>query len=159
MRCYLSQHGLALDKAQDAERPLSPQGREDVARVAGFLSLFTRPKPIVIYCSDKLRARQSAEMFAEGWGVDNISQRAELAANADPERIWHHIHSATEDMMVVGHLPHLDRLAGLMLCGTQTRAPVRFANGGVLCLEGYGRDWRVAWQVNPKMFYRADDEG
>ncbi|MDQ6964983.1 MAG: phosphoglycerate mutase family protein, partial [Mariprofundales bacterium] len=66
-RCYLSQHGLALDSQTDTARPLSPQGREDISRVAGFLSLFTRPSPTAIYSSDRVRAQQSAAMFAEAW--------------------------------------------------------------------------------------------
>ena len=60
MRVYLVQHGLAKEKSEDAERPLSDQGREDVARVAGFLSLFEKPQPEKIIHSGKLRAAQTA---------------------------------------------------------------------------------------------------
>ena len=34
MKLYLVQHGQAVSKEEDPERPLSEQGREDVRRVA-----------------------------------------------------------------------------------------------------------------------------
>ena len=37
MRIYLTQHGLAVPKDIDPDRPLSEQGREDVRRLAEFL--------------------------------------------------------------------------------------------------------------------------
>ncbi|MDX8404305.1 MAG: phosphohistidine phosphatase SixA, partial [Mariprofundaceae bacterium] len=135
MRVYLAQHGLAKEKSEDAERPLSDQGREDVARVAGFLSLFEKPSPERIVHSGKLRAAQTAVMFAEGWGGLVAERALDLDPNADPS-IWSaHLASMNSDVMLVGHLPHLQRLAGLLLCGDTEREVVRFRNAGVVCLE------------------------
>jgi len=37
MRIYLTQHGPAVPKDVDPDRPLNEQGREDVRRLADFL--------------------------------------------------------------------------------------------------------------------------
>jgi len=153
MRVYLVQHGLAVSESEDAARPLSAQGREDVTRTAGFLSLFEKPRPARILHSGKLRAAQTAEMFAEGWGGIVCEQSDALAPTDDPA-IWAEgVAGDGEDLMLVGHLPHLQRLAGLLVCGDATREPVRFRNGGVLCLERCDGDWSVLWQINPTLFY------
>jgi len=153
MRIYLAQHGLAKDKSEDAERPLSDQGREDIARVAGFLSLFEKPRPARIGHSGKLRARQTAEMFAEGWGNLPVEAMPDLDPNADPSMWLAHLASIDEDLMLVGHLPHLQRLAGMLLAGNADREVIRFRNGGVVCLEQSENGWSVCWQVNPTLFY------
>ncbi len=153
MRVYLVQHGLAKDKSEDSARPLSDQGREDVTRCAGFLSLFEKPKPVKIVHSGKLRAAQTAEMFAEAWGGIPVEQTLDLAPNDDPS-VWSaHLASMNEDVMLVGHLPYMQRLAGLLICGDPQREAVRFRNGGVVCMEKGESGWSILWQINPTLFY------
>lgn len=156
MRLYLVQHGLAVAASEDPERPLSRQGREDVTRTAGFLSLFEKPRPQRILHSGKLRAEQTAEMFAEAWGGIAVAQTEGLAPNDDPA-IWGDL-AATEqeDLLLVGHLPQLQRLAGLLICADPEREAVHFRNGGVLCLERREAGWSVLWQINPTLFYGED---
>ncbi len=153
MRVYLVQHGLAKDKSEDPARPLSDQGREDVTRCAGFLSLFEKPRPAKILHSGKLRAAQTAEMIAEAWGGIEFKHMLDLAPNDDPS-IWSaHLASMNTDLLLVGHLPHLQRLAGLLICGDPAREAVHFRNGGVVCLERRETGWTLLWQINPTLFY------
>jgi len=153
MRVYLVQHGLAKDASEDSERPLSDQGREDVTRCAGFLSLFEKPRPVKILHSGKLRAQQTAEMFAEAWGGLPVERTLDLAPNDDPSLWSAHLASMDEDLMLVGHLPHLQRLAGVLICGDPAREAVCFRNGGVVCLEKRATGWSLLWQINPTLFY------
>jgi len=153
MRLYLVQHGLAKDANEDTARPLSAQGREGVARTAGFLSLFEKPRPTKILHSGKLRAEQTAEMFAEAWGGMPVEQTLDLSPNDDPSVFSAHLASMSDDVMLVGHLPHIQRLAGLMICGDASREAVHFRNGGVVCLEKREAGWSVLWQINPTLFY------
>ncbi|MDX8413218.1 MAG: phosphohistidine phosphatase SixA [Mariprofundales bacterium] len=155
-RCYLSQHGLALKSQDDATRPLSAQGREDITRVAGFLSLFTQPRPAIIYSSNKLRAQQSAMMFAEAWQVASPVSDSNLAPNSDPNSMVQRLQSASDDVMLVGHLPYLTVLSSHLLLGHGNGSPVLFANGGVICLQRNDDAWQTCWQVNPTMFYPTD---
>ncbi len=156
MRVYLVQHGLAKDESEDRARPLSGQGREDVTRTAGFLSLFEKPKPMRMMHSGKLRAEQTAAMFSEAWGGMPVEKRDGLAPNDDPA-IWSaDLQTVREDVMLVGHLPYMQRLAGLLLCGDAEREAVHFRNGGVVCLEKRGSGWTILWQINPTLFYGED---
>jgi len=153
MRVYLVQHGLAKDVSEDAARPLSDQGRKDVTRCAGFLSLFEKPRPVKIVHSGKLRARQTADMFAEAWGGIAVERTLDLGPNDDPS-VWSaHLASMHDDVMLVGHLPHLQRLAGLLICGNPDREVVRFRNGGVVCMEKGESGRSILWQINPTLFY------
>lgn len=157
MLVYLAQHGLAQPKETHPERPLSDQGREDIARCAGFLSLFVRPKPAEILHSGKLRAAQSADMFAEAWQVDRVRESDGLGPNDNPA-IWHErLLREGRDLMLVGHLPHLERLIGMLLCGRADARPVRMRNGGVTCLEREQGHWQLLWSIHPTMFYSQDD--
>jgi len=64
MRIYLTQHGEALAKDVDRERPLSEQGRADVQRLAEVL----REKGVrveQIWHSRKTRAEQTAALIAD----------------------------------------------------------------------------------------------
>ncbi|ATX79402.1 phosphohistidine phosphatase, SixA [Mariprofundus aestuarium] len=156
MRLYLVQHGLAKDESEDAARPLSNQGREDVTRTAGFLSLFEKPRPSRILHSGKLRAEQTAQMFAQAWGDLPVEKTLDLAPNDDPSTWIAHLSSMDSDLMLVGHLPHMQRLAGLLISGDPEREAVHFRNGGVLCLEKREAGWAVLWQINPTLFYGED---
>jgi len=153
MRVYLVQHGLATDASEDAARPLSAQGREDVTRTAGFLSLFEKPRPANILHSGKLRAEQTAAMFAEAWGGIALECAPDLAPNDDPSVWAARLASMSADVMLVGHLPHMQRLAGLLICGDPEREAVHFRNGGVVCLEQRDSGWSLLWQINPTLFY------
>jgi len=156
MRLYLVQHGLAKDEREDATRPLSDQGREDVTRTAGFLSLFEKPRPARILHSGKLRAAQTAGMFAEAWGDLPVERSLDLAPNDDPSTWSAHLASMNSDLMLVGHLPHLQRLAGLLIAGDAGREAIHFRNGGVVCLERRESGWSLLWQINPTLFYGED---
>jgi phosphohistidine phosphatase len=62
------------------------------------------------------------------------------------------IQTGEEDLLIAGHLPHLAKLAALLVAGDETKLVVRFQQGGVVCLEQdeEGR-WAVAWMVVPEI--------
>jgi len=153
MRVYLVQHGLAKEASEEATRPLSEQGLHDVTRTAGFLGLFEKPQPVRIVHSGKLRARQSAEMFAAAWGNIMVEQAPDLLPADDPAEWAALLANMHEDILLVGHLPHLQRLAGVLLCNDPQREVVHFRNAGVVCLERREGDWSLLWQINPTLFY------
>ncbi|MDQ6988534.1 MAG: phosphohistidine phosphatase SixA [Mariprofundaceae bacterium] len=156
MRIYLVQHGLAEDKSKDESRPLSAQGLEDITRVAGFLSLFEKPQPHLIIHSDKLRAQQTAKMIGETWQVSQMQESQALAPNADPQLWVSRLKEMTEDVLLVGHLPHLSRLVSLLVQGDAEVKTVAFRHAGVLCLEKSEAGFHILWQINPTLFYGED---
>jgi phosphohistidine phosphatase SixA len=53
-------------------------------------------------------------------------------------------------MVVVGHLPFLDRLVALLVNGDETREILSFPEGGTACLErGLDKKWRLQWFLDP----------
>ena len=56
------------------------------------------------------------------------------------------------NVMLVGHLPHLSRLSGLLISGDPDRKVVDFKNGGIVCLvrneEGI---WFIRWMIIPQI--------
>jgi phosphohistidine phosphatase len=64
MRIYLTQHGLAVPKDIDPDRPLSERGREDVRHLAEFLDKAGVRVGQVLH-SGKTRAEQTAAILAE----------------------------------------------------------------------------------------------
>ena len=157
MRIFLVQHGLALTEEEHPERPLSPQGLEDVTRVAGFLSLFEKPKPKLIVHSGKRRAEQTAQMFGEAWQVSDIHKADGLNPGDNPEVWMEKLQEIQQDILMVGHLPFLPKLASLLIRGDAEVETIRFRNGGVVCLEKAEDGYKVLWHINPTMFYVTDE--
>lgn len=156
MKVYLVQHAVAKAKSEDETRPLTHQGHEDVTRVAGFLSLFEKPQPALIVHSGKLRARQTAEMIAEAWHVADVREEGDLAPTDDPALWAARLREMAQDVVLVGHLPHLQKLAGLLLADEAEREVVHFRNAGAVCLERTDTGWRLLWHVVPTLFYPVD---
>ena len=150
MNIYLVQHGKPIPKEQDPERPLSPQGKEDVEKIASFL-IKTGIEVNDIFHSGKTRARQTAEIIASKLNPDKkplvkrgLSPLNEVKITAgDIEQIQN-------DFMIVGHLPHLARLTSLLTTGNESNPVVSFQQGGVVCLEKKEEgDWSIAWMLVP----------
>lgn len=156
MRVFLVQHGVAKADSEDPGRPLTDAGRGDVQAVArAAASLGVQPHRIVH--SEKLRARQTAEIFATQLEpAGGVEEEAGIAPKDDPVLARERLLEAGAPVMLVGHLPHLSRLAALMVTGDGSRDIVVFRNGGVVCLEGGGGEvgWKVEWVLTPELALR-----
>ena len=155
MHVYLVQHGDAVSKDEDPDRPLSDDGRRDVGRIAAFLAR-SRPPLSRVMQSGKLRSAQTALIFSEILGAGRIVEEASdgLAPNDPPEIAAAAVDAWTDDTMIVGHLPHLGRLAALLVAGREHEAVVHFQPGAVVCLDRgeNGDGWTIAWIVRPSLF-------
>lgn len=152
MRLYLMQHGSALSKDEDPERPLTEGGAAEVSRVAAHLAARTPRTHLRIVHSGKTRARQTAELLAEPFADATVEQADGLAPMDDPSAWAGRLANDEEGYALVGHLPHLSRLAGLLLAGDADRDVVTFRNAGLVCLErGEGGSWSVRWILVPEL--------
>ena len=60
--------------------------------------------------------------------------------------------STAGDIMIVGHLPFLAKLALLLLTGFESAEPVAFKQGGVVCLNRSDENcWQIEWVVTPEL--------
>lgn len=149
MQLYLVQHGRAKTENEDPERPLTDQGVEDVAGVANHAVAQLGVRPTRVFHSGKARARQTAEAWGEMLDID-VEQADALAPNDDPTIWLERLRSEPDDLMLVGHLPHLARLAGLLLIGAADRPVVKFRQGGLVGLERTDTGWVVSLLLPPE---------
>ena len=157
MDVYLVQHGQALSAEQDSQRPLSEQGRAAATKMADHLAaLGTRlidPPIAEVRHSGKLRAQQTAELFAQALCPHiRPTARENMNPKDDPRVIYEELTTKREQdgaLLLVGHLPHLARLAGLLLTGDAEKAPVRFVNAAVLKIGPADDGWAVEWYLTP----------
>lgn len=142
MRAYLVRHGEAEHETVDPERHLTTRGVEVVTRIAAEAVNELGICPAKIVHSGKVRARQTAEIWASVAGVD-AAETDGLSPNDDPS-IWADRLTAEEDdVMLVGHLPHLGRLVALLVTGDADRSVTGFPAGGLVVVGRSGEAWSV----------------
>jgi phosphohistidine phosphatase len=135
MRLYLVQHGDALAKEVDAERPLSSRGRADVERVASVLGKAAVRVPRILH-SGKKRAEQTAELLASRIATRESLKKAEGINPLDPTEAFAQVISKwSEDTMAVGHLPFMGKLVSRLVADDEDATTVVFVPGTVVCLE------------------------
>jgi phosphohistidine phosphatase len=153
MRLYLVQHGEARSKEEDPERPLTEEGRDDVAQVAAFVRRASVELHQIRH-SGKRRAQETAAILAEYLQpAAGMVALPGLAPKDDVTEVAELLNRETQPLMFVGHRPFMDRLAGLLLSGDVKRTVVRFQPGGIVCLERdfATRTWSILWVVTPEL--------
>ncbi len=153
MNLYLVQHAEAKTKEQDSERSLSAKGWADIRKVATYVARHGDIQVRQINHSGKMRARQTAEALAEVLlPTEGISDIPDLAPMDDPVVWVSYLSETTRDLMLVGHLPHLSRLASLLLCQDASKTVIEFQKGGVVCLNRNDDGvWALRWMVTPEI--------
>jgi len=118
MQLYLMRHGEADSELTDGQRLLSDRRRNDIQRVAALVKANIGITVNTVFHSGKTRARETAQMFSSYVTLsDPIEIDDHLSPNADPE-IWKdRLVGERENLMLVGHLPHLNRLVPLFVGG------------------------------------------
>jgi phosphohistidine phosphatase len=138
MDIYLIQHAESIPEKEDPSRPLSDEGKVTMERV-GALAALLKIKPDFIFHSEKLRAKQTAEMLARHLGLsDKLRERKGLGP-LDPVATvvqWLNDEAAKGlvGLAIVGHLPFLDKLASVLITGKEEFGPVSFQNGAIVKL-------------------------
>jgi phosphohistidine phosphatase len=133
MRLYLVQHGEAKSEQEDPERSLTPRGEEETRKISDAVKqLSICPKKI--YHSGKRRAEQTAGIIVAALGLP-----AQVGQGLNPNddiRPWvERISAEEEDLMIVGHLPFLEKLASFLVSGNEGAKSVLFRYSAIVCLE------------------------
>jgi phosphohistidine phosphatase len=150
MDFYFVRHGEAEPEHLDRRRPLTSDGRRGVEKIARAAAA-RRLKIAEILHSDKLRAKETAEILARflspARGVREISG---LSPEDDPLLAKAELETAEESLMLVGHLPHVSRLAALLLVGDSEKTIVDFTPATMVCLACAQGTWRLGWTLSPE---------
>lgn len=151
MNIYLVRHGEAKAKSAAPDRPLTDAGAEDVARVARAVAA-VETELAAVWHSEKLRARQTAQIFErEIIPEEGASVREGLLPNDDPSVVREALRGREGSVMLVGHLPHLSRLASLLLTGRAEREILGLGTASVAALRGANDEWRLVWHLVPEL--------
>lgn len=146
-------------KEENPDRPLTKEGYSEVRRVALFLVKYADVHIRSIIHSGKTRAEQTAEVFATSL---HLKDRVKVGKELNPESLpWGWIERLAkmeEDLMIVGHLPHLQRLTSLLICQDENKPCVEFQNGGVVCLKrNESGIWSIQWVIVPGLTLAVKD--
>lgn len=155
MNLYLVQHAHAVSKDTHPLRPLSEQGLKDAAKMAAFLHGAAVRVDQVVH-SGKLRAEETANALCKTvWPGQAPGVLDGIAPKDSTDHLLNTALTAGGDLMVVGHMPFLGRMAARCLTGREDGATVAFEPGAVLCLQRQGGDaedgWALDWFVKPSM--------
>ena len=146
MQIYLVHHGAAVQAIADPQRPLSADGRRNVEHLAGQAAQ-RGARPVVVWHSGKLRARQTAEAF---WRACNPLAEFSAARGLQPtdpsDWMADLLVGETRDIMLVGHMPHIERLLRLLVDGS-AEGTTAFPMHGVVALEATDDRWVECWRL------------
>ena len=148
MNLYILQHGEAVAKEIDPERPLSEHGNRDIRILARHMQNMGVQLGNVFH-SGKLRAEQSARLIAETLSPEIQPVQTEgLNPNDDPAVIIGDIEQMNENILIASHMPFVSRLCSTLLTGT-TDAEFASIPGTLFCLEKADNKWRLAYMLTP----------
>jgi len=152
MRLYLVRHGHAQPEEVDPKRNLSEEGCHEAQTLATIL----KPHNLevdAIWHSGKPRAAQTAAILATGVRTRHgLAARADLGPLDPVSPFISVLETFAKDLMIVGHLPFLGRLAALLLAGNETLDLVTFEPCSLALLEhDQEGHWRLRWLLTPEI--------
>jgi len=152
MFLYLVQHAEAKRAEEDPERDLTERGRLDIENVAHHMKRLN-VQVRQIFHSGKTRAQTTANVLAWHLKPQAGASEAPGLAPLDDPTIWaDRITLMDEDILLVGHLPHLRKLTALLMTGDQEKQVINFQMGGAVRLRRMAVDqWAVEWMVLPEI--------
>ncbi|PHV12731.1 SixA phosphatase family protein [Chitinimonas sp. BJB300] len=134
MNLILWRHAEAEDGNDDIARRLTSRGHKQAAKIAAWLQ--TRlPADTYIIASEAVRARQTAAALYPNHAVDARLNPGTSVADHLAVAGWP---SCRGNVVIVGHQPHLGRLAASLLAGFEADWSVK--KGGIWWLQCRIRD-------------------
>ena len=152
MRLYLVRHSEALPENIDPEKHLSSAG---IAKVEAMVKLLRGLHLQVeeIMHSGKARAQQTAEILSGAFHSNRgVNAKDRLNPNDEVRVIADELLAGGEDIMIVGHLPFMNRLASYLLTGSEEAEYFRFDNASILCVSSENKNqFKVEWFLKPEI--------
>ena len=163
MNLFLLRHAIAVEPgalsgASDAARPLSPEGKEKMRKIARGMKVLDLSFDLIL-SSTYVRARETAEIVVREFGsVLEFTPRLEVGG--DPAALVAEVAARSkgmEDVLLVGHEPQLSRLISHLLSGNSGLS-VTMKKGGLCKLDvsrlSYARSASLEWLLTPSQLAR-----
>jgi len=153
MKLYLIRHAQPKSHEEDPRMPLSDLGQRTMRRVSEYATARLGLAIPEIWHSDKLRAKETADILAESLGMttDSVQEHKGLAPNDNVMSIKNQLLNRMDNLAIVSHLPFLNKLASLLLYSSQEdETRINFEMGSIACLSRDEYDnWRMEWMITP----------
>ena len=148
---YLVRHGEATSKEQNPARPLTEPGAKEVEQIAAWFTSTKLPVDEIRH-SEKLRAQQTADIFAQHLGLPGrVTGCPGLSPNDDVQPVADSLSRETKSLMLVGHLPFMGRLVGCLVVGDPKQTVARFDAAGVVVLQRDDDRWNILCALSPQL--------
>lgn len=150
MALFLVRHGRSLPEEIDSQRRLSREGITEVECVAAHAQDRGIRVGTIIH-SPAARARQTAEIMASYLKPGHDAMEVTGLGPSNDVKAFARTINEHENIMVVGHLPFLDRLCSFLVTGSPDTPVVSFQSGGMVCLEKEParNAWVIRWTLMP----------
>lgn len=150
MKLYVLQHGDAVSKETDPDRPLNEAGRAAVRSLAVFLDSRNIRVGRILH-SGKTRARQTAdrlERLLQAGG--RLSQTDGLGPMDSPADFLSRIEGENRNLLIVSHLPFVARLVSLAITGDPEASVAAFQPSTLVVLErNDDGQWSILMMLRP----------
>jgi phosphohistidine phosphatase len=152
MALYLVQHAKSLPRDQDPRQGLSSVGIDDANRIARVAKGYH----VTVSCikhSGKQRARETAEIMGTFLEPENGIVEIEGLKPMDDVAVLGQTLDSLANMMLVGHLPFMERLTAYLVTGSWEKSIFKFQNAGIVCLDKTldTDSWIIRWSLMPNI--------
>ncbi len=144
MKLFLVRHGIAVDGLggeikTDAQRPLTPEGIEELEVITKGLKK-AGIKLDLLVSSPLIRARQTAAVYADTFKLNEPEICGALAPGGEPSEVFHFLKGyQAESIALFGHEPDMGEIAQALLGATFA---IPFKKAGVCRID--------VWDMPPK---------
>jgi len=152
MALFLVQHGKSLSKDKDPKKGLSEEGIAETERIAKVAKGYG-VHVLRITHSGKTRARQTAEIFASALEPEGGVEESKGLNPLDDITAFADKIEGTENCMLVGHLPFMERITAYLITGSIEKTVFKFQNSGIVCLDKDPdtMSWVIEWTLVPNI--------
>lgn len=121
---FLLRHGNApkMGNETDKQRKLSELGKNEILQVVDYLQ--DRTKPEIIFASDAVRTRQTAEIYNIYSKNESVTKLNPVLYNCDPSDIISiitDVDSAYASLMIIGHNPSITNVIDSFDCSSKDK--------------------------------------
>jgi len=149
MALYLVRHGECVPEKINPDCPLSDRGLIEVKRMAE-LAAGKEIELTKIFHSGKKRALQTAIILKE-YLKPNFGLAETIGLNPN-DNIFYTLSliEKAENIMIVSHLPFLEKLVSYLVTGNEEKPVVQFSTAGIVCLDKDDKGkWGIKWTLMP----------
>lgn len=156
MKIYILRHAEAEPRAPggaEGARQLTPEGKRELRGVLR-LAHDAGVEPDVILASPWTRAQETALAASAALGTPKVIETKSLLPDVLANQIWGEIRSLRplEELMVVGHEPHLSRFAAFLL---EAPVSIHVKKSAMIRIDVQDREGPprgvLKWMLTPKL--------